>query len=315
MSLRDAVDGYIAWRRAHGAKFDAGTYLLHQFCKLAGGNTGCDAIAEADVLSFLSGKGPLTAYRANKHSALAGFYRYAISRGYATSSPLPARDAEPRRPRPAPPYVYSRNELQRLFGAIDASRQRSVQLGADTLRALLLLLYGAGLRLGEAERLTLEDADLPDALLTIRDAKFYKARLVPVAPQLADALRANAAKRAERPLPKGTASTFLAKPGWHALGQRHNPRRVRQVAQSRRNRCSQCRTASSVPSLPAPCCGRSPAGVLVPAGRRRPAVAAGARHLARPRRSQRHPSLSVHDARAAARGFGPLQHLCQRRRP
>ena len=176
MSLRDAVDGYIAWRRAHGAKFDAGTYLLHQFCKHAGGNTGCDAIAEADVLSFLSGKGPLTAYRANKHSALAGFYRYAISRGYATSSPLPARDAEPRRPRPAPPYVYSRNELQRLFGAIDASRQRSVQLGADTLRALLLLLYGAGLRLGEAERLTLEDADLPDALLTIRDTKFYKAR-------------------------------------------------------------------------------------------------------------------------------------------
>ena len=210
MSLRDAVDDYIAWRRAHGAKFDAGTYLLHQFCKLAGGSTGCDAIAEADVLSFLSGKGPLTAYRANKHSALAGFYRYAISRGYATSSPLPARDAEPRRPRPAPPYVYSRNELQRLFGAIDASRQRSVQLGADTLRALLLLLYGAGLRLGEAERLTLEDADLPDALLTIRDTKFYKARLVPVAPQLADALRAYAAKRAERPLPKGTASTFLA---------------------------------------------------------------------------------------------------------
>ena len=86
MSLRDAVDDYIAWRRAHGAKLDAGTYLLHQFCKHAGGNTGCDAIAEADVLSFLSGKGPLTAYRANKHSALAGFYRYAISRGYATSS-------------------------------------------------------------------------------------------------------------------------------------------------------------------------------------------------------------------------------------
>ena len=64
--------------------------------------------------------------------------------------------------------------------------------------------------MGEAERLTFEDADLPDALLTIRDTKFYKARLVPVAPQLADALRANAAKRAERPLPKGTASTFLA---------------------------------------------------------------------------------------------------------
>ena len=135
--------------------------------------------------------------------------RLAITSAIAASRP-PRYTPRCSSPLPAPPYVYSRNELQRLFGAIDASRQRSVQLGADTLRALLLLLYGAGLRLGEAERLTLEDADLPDALLTIRDTKFYKARLVPVAPQLADALRAYAAKRAERPLPKGTASTFLA---------------------------------------------------------------------------------------------------------
>ena len=65
---------------------------------------------------------------------LAGFYRYAISRGYAARSPLPAPEDEPRTPRSAPPYVYSRDELRRLFGAIDISRQRPVQLDADTLR-------------------------------------------------------------------------------------------------------------------------------------------------------------------------------------
>ena len=141
---------------------------------------------------------------------LAGFYRYAISRGHAARSPLPAPGDEPRQPRSAPPYVYSRDELRRLFGAIDVSRQRPVQLDADTLRALLLLLYGAGLRFGEAQRLTLDDVDLRDAVLTIRDTKFYKTRFVPVGPQLADALKAYAAKRAECALPKGTASTFLA---------------------------------------------------------------------------------------------------------
>ena len=61
-----------------------------------------------------------------------------------------------------------------MFGAIDISRQRPVQLDADTLRALLLLLYGAGLRFGEAQRLTLDDVDLRDAVLTIRDTKFHK---------------------------------------------------------------------------------------------------------------------------------------------
>ncbi len=210
MILRDAINDYIAWRQAHGAKFDTSTCLLHQFCEHAGGNIGCDAVAEADVLGFLADKGSLTRYRANKYGALAGFYRYAISRGYAISSPLPVRDDEPGRPRSARPYVYSRNELQRLFDAIDVSRRRALQLDADTLRTLLLLLYGAGLRFGEAQRLTLDDIDLPDALLTIRNTKFYKTRLVPVCPQLADALGTYAARRAERPWPKGTASTFLA---------------------------------------------------------------------------------------------------------
>ena len=296
MSLRDAVDHYIAWRRAHGAKFDAGTRLLHQFCKHVGGNIGCDAIAEADVLGFLAGKGPLTRRRAIKYSALAGFYRYAISRGYATSSPLPAREDEPRRPRSAPPYVYSRNELQRLFGAIDVSRKRSVQLDDDTLRALLLLLYGAGLRLGEAQRLTLEDVDLPDALLTIRDTKFYKARLVPVAPPLADALRAYCAKRAQRPLPKGRASTFLAnRDGTPLARSTVHGAFAKLLKAARIGAPNDGRRAPCLHSLPS-CRSRSPAGVLVPAGRRCPAAAAGARHLARPLRSQRHPSLSVHDA-------------------
>ena len=210
MILRDAINDYIAWRQAHGAKFHSSASVLHCFCKHVGGNIGCDAVAEADVLGFLAGNGSLTRYRANKYGALAGFYRYAISRGYASRSPLPARDDESRRPRPTASHVYSRNELQRLFSAIDVSRRRAFRLDADTLRVLLLLLYGAGLRLGEAQRLTLDDVDLNDALLTIRNTKFYKTRLVPVCPQLADALRAYAAKRAQRPLPNGTASTFLA---------------------------------------------------------------------------------------------------------
>ena len=210
MILQDAIDRYVVWRRAHGAKFDTGARVLCYFSKHVGGNIDCSSVADADVLSFLAGNGRLTRYRANKYSALTGFYRYAISRGYAARSPLPAAEEEPRKPRSAPPYVYSRDELRRLFGAIDISRQRPVQLDADTLRALLLMLYGAGLRFGEAQRLTLDDTDLADAVLTIRNTKFYKTRLVPVGPQLVDALRAYVAKRIERPLPEGGASTFLA---------------------------------------------------------------------------------------------------------
>ena len=210
MILRDVIDRYIGWRQDHGARFDTTGHMLHCFCRHVGEHIRCDAVTEADVLRFLIGKGPLTRYRANKYSALTGFYRYAISRGYAERSPLPAPESEPRKPSSAPPYVFTHDELQRLFGAIDISCQRAVQLDGDTLRALLLLLYGAGLRFGEAQRLTHHDVDLHDAVLTVRDTKFHKTRLVPVGPQLAHALKDFAVKRSQRPLPMGMDSTFVA---------------------------------------------------------------------------------------------------------
>lgn len=188
MILCEAIGQYILWRQAHGAKFTTGANLLRQFVGCADGDAACDAVTTAQVLVFLAGTGPLTRHRENKHYALAGFWRHAISRGHATRSPLP--DSEPRSPVRAPPYIYSRDELRRLFdpATVEISRRGAIQLDAVTFRTLLLLLYGAGLRFGEATRLTLADVDLAQAILTIRATKFYKSRLVPVGPQLAASL-------------------------------------------------------------------------------------------------------------------------------
>ena len=208
MTLQKAIEKYIAWRQAHGTKFHSGAVLLHLFLNSIDGEINCDAVTDEQVCTFLAGKGPLTRYRANKFSALAGFYRYAISRGYASRSPLP--DDEPKtRPSP-PPYIYSHDELHRLFDAIDLCRRRAVQLDAHTFRTLLLLLYGAGLRLGEALKLSLTDVDLSAAVLTVRGTKFYKSRLVPVGSQLAEVLRGYSVLRSGRPFPHGKDSSFLA---------------------------------------------------------------------------------------------------------
>jgi site-specific recombinase XerD len=210
MTLRDAINQYIAWRQAHGAKYESGSTILRVFLKTVNGETDCNAVTKEQALGFLAGNGPLTRYRENKHGALAGFYRYAISRGYVTRSPLP--DNEPKPPASAPPHIYSRDELRLLFDldAIVVSRRSAVQLDATTLRILLVLLYGSGLRVGEATRLTLADVDLPEAVLTIRGTKFYKNRLVPIGPHLTDVLTSYMPLRASRPLPQGPDSLFLA---------------------------------------------------------------------------------------------------------
>jgi site-specific recombinase XerD len=210
MRLREAIEQYILWRQAHGAKFTTGANLLRHFLGYADGEATCDAVTTAQVLAFLAGKGPLTRHRENKYYALAGFWRHAISRGHASCSPLP--DNEPRSPARAPPYIYSRDELRLLFdpATVEISRGGAVQLDALTFRTLLLLLYGAGLRFGEATRLTLADVDLTEAVLTIRATKFYKSRLAPVGPQLAEVLKAYMPWRLRGNLERGQDSYLLA---------------------------------------------------------------------------------------------------------
>lgn len=208
MNVRDAIEQYILWRRSLGAKFATQSFYLRHFLKGVDGGVGCDEITPEQVRAFIAGAGPLTSTRAHKYSALAGFYRYAISRGYATRRPLP--DNEPKPPRPAPPYVYSHEELRRLLDGLERHARRARQIDADTLRTLILLLYGAGLRAGEARRLTLADVDLKESVLTVRRSKFFKTRLVPAGPQLAGVLAAYAGRRTRRPLPEGRNSSFLA---------------------------------------------------------------------------------------------------------
>lgn len=210
MMLREVIEQYIRWRQAHGAKFTTGANLLRRFLEYADGDAVCDAATPAQVLAFLAGKGPLTRHRQNKYYVLAGFWRFAISRGHASRSPLP--DNEPRSPVRAPPYIYSRDELQRLFdpATVEMSRRGAVQLDAVTFRTLLLLLYGAALRFGEATALTLSDVNLAEDVLTIRSTKFYKSRLVPIGPQLAAILANHLALQRRDGAAKDEASFFLA---------------------------------------------------------------------------------------------------------
>ena len=117
-----------------------------------------------------------------KLSCLRCFFRYAVSRGHITTAPLPT--VMPKRPPVFVPYIYTREELRRLLQAIESHPRGSSILEPATIRTMILVYYGAGLRLREATNLTRADVDLSGSVLTIRNTKFGKTRLVPVGPQL-----------------------------------------------------------------------------------------------------------------------------------
>jgi site-specific recombinase XerD len=78
---------------------------------------------------------------------------------------------------------------------------------------LLLLLYGAGLRIGEALFLTLANVDLPAGILTIRESKFYKTRLVPMSPALTGILATYMEQCAKEHPARPDAMLFLTRGG------------------------------------------------------------------------------------------------------
>jgi integrase/recombinase XerD len=112
-------------------------------------------------------------------AAIRGFYRFAFGEGFITLD-IGAHLDLPRMPRLLP-ETLTLAETERLLAAAPAE--------ALLDRALLELLYAAGLRISEALRLDLEDVSLDGAFVRVI-GKGDRERLVPVGEVALDALRA-----------------------------------------------------------------------------------------------------------------------------
>lgn len=199
MKLQQAVAQYVSHKRSLGMQCQTMARQLRAFCK-ASGDVNVDEVGAETAHAFIYGSGPVTSNLHGKFHVLRGFYRYLLSRGYVTNSPLPVQI--PKQPERLIPYIYSRVELYCLLQAAQ-KESHWCKFEPVTVRTLLLLLYGAGLRISEALRLTLSDVDLEQRLLTIRETKFYKTRLVPFGVDLSQVLTIYLAARskAEHPAP------------------------------------------------------------------------------------------------------------------
>jgi integrase len=193
MKLRQAVEQYIHLKQSLGFRFATDCQILKAFSQ-AMGPVQMGQVKPGLVRVYLDGNGPVTRNWERKWVALRGFYEFALGRGLVRRPPLPAW--APKVARAFTPYVYSLEELRRLLEAIPSDGMVK-GLSAPTFRTLLLLLYGAGLRISEALQLEEADVDLKEDLLSVRRSKFFKSRLVPIGPKLAQVLRDYVGNRSE----------------------------------------------------------------------------------------------------------------------
>ena len=116
---------------------------------------------------------------------LGRLFSYLVDYGKLVQTPL---RSPPRRARyQRTPFIFDTGAAKRLLVLAKAlpSKGGTIERGS-TYFLLFAVLYGLGLRVAEACRLRLEDVDLERRLLIIGETKFYKSRLVPFGPKLAN---------------------------------------------------------------------------------------------------------------------------------
>ena len=113
---------------------------------------------------------------ARKLSALRSFFRYLVKQGELDRSPV-EEVSLPKHPKKIPPFLG----IDEAFALVEAPRNHRD-------RAILEMLYGCGLRVGELVKLRLKDLDLEAGWVRVM-GKGRKERLVPIGSKAAAALK------------------------------------------------------------------------------------------------------------------------------
>lgn len=184
-ALRKAMQQYLSLRRSLGFKLIKVESTLRSFV----------AFAERDATSHITTDLALRWVKlstAKEPATLADrlniVRRFAIWRSAAdVHTEVPPKNLMPYRYHRKPPYIYSDEEIESLVGT--ARKLPSPKgLRGPTYATLFGLIAATGMRISEAVSLDRQDVDLKDKLLSIRESKFRKSRLVPVHVTTRDAL-------------------------------------------------------------------------------------------------------------------------------
>lgn len=208
------VEAYLAARRGLGFQLRIEGGELLRFARYADGSGHSGSITTEIALQWAQSTDKATPlYRARRLEVVRCFAKYQAAIEPDTEIP-PAKLLGPAHRRTSP-HIYSEAQIRgllRLAGSLPSPKG----LRARTYASLIGLLASAGLRISEALHLCREDADLEAGVLTIRETKFHKSRLVPLHASATEALRIYRETR-DRIQPRLVGTAFFVSEAGRAL--------------------------------------------------------------------------------------------------
>ena len=175
--LKTALEDYLAVRRKLGFKLHQAGNLLHDFVNYAEQQKASYITTKLALRWATQPKDAQPVWKAIRLGNVRRFAKYQSAVDPRTE--IPAQDLLPSRYHRRTPYIYNDDEIVSL---IKAAQKLCSPMGLRALTySTLFGLYAAtGMRVSEPIGLDREDVDLKQGILTIRQTRFGKSRLVPV---------------------------------------------------------------------------------------------------------------------------------------
>jgi integrase len=184
IALSEAVEDYLAMRRALGYKLTDHGHVLPQFVEFLEQR---DAPLITTELALQFATQPAHANVVWWHQRLAMVRGFAVYlRAFDPRHEVPPANLLPARFRRAIPYLYSEAEIEAL---LRAARGLRPPLRAASCETLIGLLSVTGMRVSEACALDHDDVERDEGRLTVRRGKNGRSREIPLHPSTAKALQ------------------------------------------------------------------------------------------------------------------------------
>lgn len=138
------------------------------------------------VIGFLDSKpqsSPLT--RVQHITSLRQFCRFMFQLN--TNTYIPEKGLLKRAKPEVEPYIFTEEEIKYLIYQAKNMNVRD-KLLRQTYATIIGLLWVTGMRIGEVVRLKIEDLDVTEGIITVRQTKFFKSRIIPLSPSSNQAL-------------------------------------------------------------------------------------------------------------------------------
>lgn len=172
--LTQAVESYLAVRRAFGFQLRVAGKLLHSFARFA--EVRGEQIIQARTAIEWAGLGSSPPQRALRLSLVIRFAYYLHAEDQQHEIPPQGIFGNQTRSRPVP-YIFSPEQIGQIV-SVSSCQDSTEPLLSHTYSTLFALLACTGLRVSEAIKLQCQDITTDG--LVIRESKFRKTRLVPL---------------------------------------------------------------------------------------------------------------------------------------